>query len=167
MFEQKTVFGIFVLKVFVFVWKSALRYIRGDKYRECNKLIQLPGKLFLLYALLLCQENDVYSKHFPCFLLLFTFCWCLFGFIFWSIYLVFEGVNIVIGIVFLAGWFILKSILCLNDISAVHQKINPIPDKLFPLATLLLCQEIDVKSKHFCPFSFASHVCLFSSLIFR
>ena len=91
----------------------------------------------------------------------------LFGFIFCSIYLVFEGVNIVIGIVFLAGWFILKSILCLNDISAVHQKINPIPDKLFLLATHLLCQEIDVNSKHFCPFSFASHVCLFSSLIFR
>ena len=49
----------------------------------------------------------------PVFFCISLFSWCLFGFIFRSIYLVFEGVNIVIGIVFLAGWFcwlILKSI---------------------------------------------------------
>ena len=61
----------------------------------------------------------------PVFICISHFSWFLFGFVFWSIYLVFEGVNIMIGIVFLAGWFcwfILKSILCLNDIAAVHQK---------------------------------------------
>ena len=98
----------------------ALRYIRGDKYREGSKLIQLPGKLFLLYALLLCQENDVTPNISPCFLLHFNFQLVFVGFVIWSIYLVFEGVNITIGIVFLAGWFcwfILKSILCLHDIA--------------------------------------------------
>ena len=158
----------------LFVWMIALWYLTGDKYRECSKLIQLPGKLFLLYALLLCQENDVYSKHLPLFSFAFQFsvgvCWfcnlehifgiwgcehydwdCVFS---WLVLLVYSQYFQY----FVSLWY------CAPRGSSEEmntQKNNPIPQKNFLLATHLLCQEIDVNSKHFCPFSFAFSGCVF------
>ena len=148
----------------LFVWMIALRYIRGDKYRECSILIQLPGKLFFLYALLLCQENDVYSKHLPVFSFAFHFlvgvCLVLYvGAYIW--YLRVCVFSWLVLLVYSQKYFVSKWYCCGSSKEINIQKINPIPKNLFLLATHLLRQEIDVNFKHFCPFSFAFSGCVF------
>lgn len=147
----------------LFVWMIALRYIRGDKYRECSKLIQLPGKLFFLNALLLCQENDVYSKHLPLFSFAFHFLvgFCLvlyFGAYIWylRVWTLWLGLcfSWLVLLVYSQKYFVSEWYCCGSSEEIYTQKINPIPKSLFLFATHLLCQEIDSNSKHFCPFSF-------------